>query len=162
MQRNLLVISVVTKLVVSGYISYILWICNYRPQRSCGQGYVFTRVCDSVCRRETPRQGDPPTPRQGDPSGRENSPGKEAPWAGRPPWQGGPPARQGDTPLARRPPRQGEPPWQGEPPPRQGGTPRHTVNERPVRILLECILVAHFLKLSYPLLWHQNFQHLPS
>ena len=22
----------------------------YRPQRSCGQGYVFTRVCDSVHR----------------------------------------------------------------------------------------------------------------
>ena len=25
----------------------------YRPQRSCGQGYVFTRVCDSV---NTPRR----------------------------------------------------------------------------------------------------------
>ena len=23
---------------------------KYRPQRSCGQGYVFTRVCDSVHR----------------------------------------------------------------------------------------------------------------
>ena len=42
----------------------------YRPQRSCGQGYVFTRVCDSVNRgglrrtppgtRQTPRQGEPP------------------------------------------------------------------------------------------------------
>ena len=47
----------------------------------------------------------------------------------------------------------GEPPWQGEPPPDQADTPpdqgdplgrrlQHTVNEWPVRILLECILVS--------------------
>ena len=30
----------------------------YRPQRSCGQGYVFTRVCDSVHRGGSP--GRPP------------------------------------------------------------------------------------------------------
>ena len=29
-------------------ISIAVIIANYRPQRSCGQGYVFTRVCDSV------------------------------------------------------------------------------------------------------------------
>ena len=39
---------------------------HYRPQRSCGQGYIFTRVCDSVHRgglragRTPPRQGEPP------------------------------------------------------------------------------------------------------
>ena len=33
-----------------------------------------------------------------------------------------------------------DPPGQGEPP-LAGRPPRHTVNERPVRILLECILV---------------------
>ena len=59
------------------------------------------------------------------------------------PWQG--------DPLAKRTPRQGEPPWQGDPPgketpqqgesPWQGDPPRHMVNERLVRILLECILV---------------------
>ena len=27
----------------------------YRPQRSCGQGYVFTRVCDSVKRGGLPQ-----------------------------------------------------------------------------------------------------------
>ena len=36
----------------------------YRSQRSCGQGYVFTRVCDSVnggaCLRQTPWEQTPP------------------------------------------------------------------------------------------------------
>ena len=69
---------------------------NYRPQRSCGQGYVFTRVCDSVNRGE----GSP-----------ENPPGP-----GRPPWdQGDHPGTKENTP----PPGPGRtpPPWdQGEPP----------------------------------------------
>ena len=116
---------------------------HYRPQRSCGQGYVFTRVCDSV---------------HGGVSGRETPAGRPlagSPPSGRPPWQGelpeGKPFSQqgepcppaGRTPssrenplLAGRPPWQGDPPWQGAPP------PRHTANERPVRILLECILVG--------------------
>ena len=33
------------------------------------------------------------------------------------------------------------PPGRRPPFPAEGSTPRHTVNERPVRILLECILV---------------------
>ena len=81
----------------------------YRPQRSCGQGNVFTAVCDSVHGGGSPAGRTPPTRKT--PPGRENLPG------------------QGE------PPRHG-PPQQGEPP------PRHTVNERPVRILLECILVT--------------------
>ena len=78
---------------------------NYRPQRSCGQGNVFTGVYHSFCSQgggfsgEPPRQGEPPP-------GREN-----------PPF-----------------------PRQGEPPP--GSRLQHTVYERPVRILLECILVG--------------------
>ena len=91
----------------------------YRPQRSCGQGYVFTRVCDSVhrgfclsaCWDTTPYQGDPPA--------------KETPCQGHTPCQGYPPAKE--TPLPRRHP--------------PGSRLRHTV-----RILLECILV--FLKFS--------------
>ena len=65
--------------------------------RGYGQGYVFTRVCDSVHRwvsgqGEPPRagrtpsgQGDPPFPRAGrtplgaDPPGRENPPGADPP-----------------------------------------------------------------------------------
>ena len=100
------------------------------------------------------------TPWQGDPPGKE-TPGREnSPLAGRPPlWQLGPPGKetpwQGD-PLAGRtnpPPPQGQPPWQGETPlarmppgketPLLGRSPQHTVNERPVCILLECILVPY-------------------
>ena len=36
----------------------------YRPQRSCGQGYVFTRVCDSVHREGGLRAGRTPPPRE--------------------------------------------------------------------------------------------------
>ena len=107
----------------------------YRPQRSCGQGFVFTRVCDSVHRGESP--------------GRENPP-----WAGRTPLQAGrtPPWEQ--PPREQPPPRADPPPGRENPPPtRAGRTPpprgntlQHTVNERPVRILLECILA---LKVFY-------------
>ena len=72
---------------------------------------------------------------------------------GRPPWQGGPPAgrppagtphqggtpQQGDTP-GKEPPSAGRPPSRETPLARRT-PPRHTVNERPVRILLKCILV---------------------
>ena len=72
------------------YPSIFLGSAFYRPQRSCGQGYVFTRVCDSVYRggsasvhagiptppgagtpqRQTPPGvGTPPTPRKQAPPG---------------------------------------------------------------------------------------------
>ena len=106
---------------------------HYRPQRSCGQGYVFTRVCDSVnrgaCLRQTP------------PGSRHH-----------PPWEQTPP-RTKYTPLGlSAPPRLSTPPGLSTPPqglstpPGTKYTPpesrlRHTIYERPVRILLECILV---------------------
>ena len=82
-------------------------------------------------------------------------------WTGTPPRQVHPPGRYTPhptryTPLSGTPPgrysRAGTPPWVGTTPlgrytsPRQVHNPpgsrlRHTVNERPVRILLECILV---------------------
>ena len=79
----------------------------YRPQRSCGQGYVFTRVCDSV------QGGSPENP----PSGTRRTP---APRTRQTP-------RQGETPRTRQTPRQGDPPWTrethppgpGRPPPRE-------------------------------------------
>ena len=85
----------------------------YRPQRSCGQGNVFTAVCDSVHRGGL-QQEKPPlgreTPQQGEPPGRENPPGQgEPPPAGR--TLAGRTPRQGEIP-----PWQGEPPWQGDPP----------------------------------------------
>ena len=74
---------------------------NYRPQRSCGQGYVFTRVCDSVNGGGSPEkppwdQADTP-PDQGEPPGTKENP----------------PPEPGRTPLpdqADPPPDQGEPP----------------------------------------------------
>ena len=131
----------------------------YRPQRSCGQGYVFTRVCDSVHRgrspenppqdqADTPDQAEPPQDQaddpsretpwdQADPPGRENPPDQADPPQGEPPQTRQTPPGPGRTP----PPRTGRPP---PPPTRQTPPPgrllQHTVNEQPVRILLECIL----------------------
>ena len=74
---------------------------SYRPQRSCGQGNIFTPVCHSVHR------GVSRTP----PPGRENPPGRETPpWQGEPPLSGREnPPWQGEPPLVGRPPRLGEP-----------------------------------------------------
>ena len=93
---------------------HILTFCLdlYRPQRSCGQGNVFTGVslstggegvCLSACWDAIPPS---PQPReipwdQGDPPG-----------PGRPPW------------TRQTPPDQADPPDQGEPPWDQGDTPR--------------------------------------
>ena len=90
----------------------------YRPQRSCGQGYVFTRVCDSVNRGVS---GEPPPGPRRTPRTRQT-----------------PPQHQADPPPGTR---QTPPSTRQTPPPRWLRTLQHTVNERPVRILLECILV---------------------
>ena len=96
----------------------------YRPQRSCGQGYVFTCVCDSVHRGVS---GEPPP-----------GPGRHPPRPGRlpPRTKENPPSRENPPPGPRR-----TPPDQADTPP--GRRLQHTVNERPVRILLECILVTY-------------------
>ena len=97
----------------------------YRPQRSCGQGYVFTCICDSVHRGGICLSAcwdTTPLPR-------------------RPPCQGHPPAKETPCqvdPSAKDPPRRRHTPSAKETP-----APRHMVNERPVRILLECIIVWH-------------------
>ena len=87
----------------------------YRPQRSCGQGYVFTRVCDSVhggFSGEPPHQDqvrEPPVTRQTPPRPRRT-----------PRDQGEPP-----PPWTRQTPPwdQGEPPWTRQTPPPAGRTP---------------------------------------
>ena len=99
--------------------------------------FLKTRVCDSVhgsrggclsaCWDTTPPQ------ERGTPRERKNPPGKEAH-----PRQGGIP-REGSTP------RQGSAPPRKEASPGQGSITQHTVNERPVRILLECILVFNLI-----------------
>ena len=129
----------------------------YRPQRSCGQGYVFTRVCDSVHRGGSPenpprtRQTPPPPPRQGEPpQTRQTPPGPGRPPGTRqtPPGRENPPD-QADPPGTRQTPPLGPrrtPPAGRTPPP--GRRLQHTVNERPVRILLECILVSTQFKVA--------------
>ena len=86
----------------------------------------------------------------------ENPPSPPAGWGTPPGWMENPPRLDGEPPrLEGEPPRlDGEPPppgwketppWlEGEPPPPpppRGSRLRHTVYDRPVRILLECILV---------------------
>ena len=96
----------------------------YWPQRSCGQGNILTPVCHSVHRGGVLPQCmlgyQPPRIRQ------------------TPPDQTPPPLRTRQTPLDQTPPRT-----------RQTPPPQHTVYERPVRILLECILV-YYRNPSFP------------
>ena len=98
------------------------------PATKLGQGYVFTRVCDSVHRDGVYPSAcwDTHTPWADTPLGRH------PPWADTSPWAD-PPGRH--TPLPGQ-----TPPWQ---------TPPHsacwdTVNKRAVCILLECNLVLCF------------------
>ena len=111
---------------------------HYRPQRSCGQGYVFTRVRNSVHRGGSPWSGGISLP--GDPPGQGRPPHKGEPPGTRenPPGPGRPPGTR--DPLDQRPPRNQRPPLDQADPP-LGSRRQHTVNEQPVRILLECILV---------------------
>ena len=102
-----------------------------------GQGNVFTGVCHSVHRGEgvclsacwdarPPRPGTPPQTRH-TPQDQAHPP---------PPPQNRHPPRPGTPPQTRHT----TPPDQAHSPP-PGSRRQHTVNERPLRILLECILV---------------------
>ena len=105
----------------------------YQPQRSSGEGYVFTRVRDSVNRRGSAsvHAGIPPHP----------PPRRQAPAQKQTPLEADtPPGKQ--TPSgSRHPPGSRHHPWEADTTPPPGSRFQHTVNERPVRILLECILV---------------------
>ena len=127
------------------YLScFVLMTCRfkyiYRPQRSCGQGNIFRPVCHSVHRGgggfclsacwDTPLDTRPPPPPGADtlPPTPDTTrhPGHQTP----------PPGHQTpDTPIPRTP---------EHPPPPPGSRLQYTVYERPVRILLECILVLIF------------------
>ena len=90
-----------------------------------------TRQTPPLGPRRTPLQTrqTPPGPRRTPPPDQADPPGPDR----HPPWD------QGEPPLQTRQ----TPPDQADPPP--GRTLQHTVNERPVRILLECILVLYFI-----------------
>ena len=107
----------------------------YQLQWSCGQGNIFTPVCHSFCSRggrgsASVHAGMPPP---GPPVG------ADTPWSRHPP---GP-----DTPLGAAP----HPPGADTPLDQTPSESRlqHTVYERPVRILLECILVMNSLTVEF-------------
>ena len=138
----------------------------YRPQRSCGQGNIFAPVSHSVhrggvclgaCWDTTPnRSRHPPgadTTQSRHPLGADKLPPRKqtpppeqtSPWEQTPPGVDMPPLGAdmppgADIPHSRHPPSRHPQPWEQTPPP-PGSRLQHTVNERPVRILLECILV---------------------
>ena len=107
----------------------------YRPQRSCGQGNIFTPVCHSVHRGGLPqcmlgchpplwtRQTPPPRPgRHPLRPGRPPGPGRHPPWTRQtPPDQADTPPDQADTP-----PDQADPPGPGRPPPEADSRIRST------------------------------------
>ena len=101
-----------------------------RPQRGCGQGYVFTRVCDSVhrggLRRPPWDQADTPPGPGRTPLTRENPPDQ----ADTPPDQGEPPRTKQTPPTRENPPWQGDPPGPGRPSP---GPDRPPGRENPPR-----------------------------
>ena len=118
---------------------------QFLPVTTCGQGNIFTSVCHSFC-----SQGDvclsacwdsTPPPEQKPPLGADTSPGSRPPQSRPllPPGADTPPGSR--SPREQTPPQSRHPPWSRHPPP-PGSKLRHMVNERPVRILLECILVA--------------------
>ena len=84
-----------------------------------------------------PRSRQPPgpdTPLDQTPRSRHHPPRPEPPWS-----RHHPPPRADTTPLDQNPPRPDTPPEQTP----LGSRRQHTVNERPVCILLECILVKY-------------------
>ena len=117
-------------------------------KRSLGQGNIFTPVCYSVHRgvclsacwdTTPPRTRHPP---RADPLGTEPPPPREQQTHPL-----GPGTHQEHTLLGSRPPQeQTAPPWEQTPPPEQSIL-GDMVNERAVRILLECNLVRQFDKL---------------
>ena len=113
-------------------LSKILLLCSlnfYRPQRSCGQGYVFTRVCDSVHRGgvvlqagRTPPAGRPPPQTRQTPPQHQAHPHPQPPGPGRTPLDQAHPQSPGTR--QNHPPGPGRPPLAGRPPPGTRQTPR--------------------------------------
>ena len=110
-----------------------------------GQGNVFTGVCDSVHRGGLPQcmLGYHPPPQTKPPREQTPPPGTRPPWEQTPPPGADTPHPPGSRPpLSRHTPQEQTPSPPEQTPP--GSRRHHTVNERPVRILLKCILVFDF------------------
>ena len=130
--------------------------CNQYPMNSSSllpaATKLWPRLCFYTCLwfcsqgGGSPENPLPPWPGRPPPGTRQTHPCDQAypPGPGRPPpgTRQTPPRDQGDPPGPRRtPPPPPPPPGPRWTPPPPGRTLQHTVNERPVRILLECILV---------------------
>ena len=136
MRRNLLVVSVYSS--EANYLTLLRYHLPYRPQRSCGQGNIFTPVCHSFYSqgggsasvhagilppspRSRPPDADPPgaDPPGADPPGAD-PPQSRPPWSRHPRDQTPPQSRplRADPPRSRHPPR-GDPPWEQTPPQEQ-------------------------------------------
>ena len=103
--------------------SYCVYSVNfYRPQRSCGQGNIFTPVCHSFCSQGgrgsasvhagiPPReQTQPPREQTQPPREQTQPPGSRHPlWEQIPPWTRHPPTPQTRLPGADLPPEQTSP-----------------------------------------------------
>ena len=124
-----------------------------------GQGNIFTSVCQEFCPQgggggsASVHAGMHPSGTRPDPPGtrppRPGTPGPDTPSG---PYQIHPGSRHPpDPPWTRHPLPQSRPPHpppgsrhlRTRHPPPPGSRLQHTVNERPVRILLECILVPN-------------------
>ena len=144
----------VLKASTSLYLPRLQYIYYYRPKRSFGQGNIFTSVCQEFCPQgggvpdQAPpwiRQVHPPRPGRYTPRTRHPpGPGRYTPrdQTGTPSGPDTPPGPGRYTPLGPDTP----PDQAGTTPPGPDIPPgnsrlRNTVNVRPVRILLECILV---------------------
>ena len=137
-------------------ITYKLINIHYTKMLLPAATKLWPRLCFYVCvilftggvsgQGEPPQAGRTPPgrenhPPRSDPPRSRHPPGLDTPRSRHPP---NPPG-QGDTPPGSRHPPGPDPPGPDPPrdqtPPPPGSTLQHTVNERPVRILLECILV---------------------
>ena len=126
-----------------------LMISNYRSQRSWAK-VIFSQAPRDQADPPGPGrppldQADPPGP--GRPPRTRQTPPSPPDQADDPPRPDRPPQTRQTPPDQTDPPRPGRPPWTRQTPPDQADTPhptprlQHMVYERPVRILLECILV---------------------
>ena len=146
-----------TTIIFADYFNWAIHIEPfYRPQRSCGQGNVFTGVClstggEGVCLSACWDARPPPRDQADTPRTRQTPPDQADP-----PGPGRPPSRTRQTPPGPgRPPRTRQtPPDQVDTPRDQADTPRPPgkqtpAYERPVRMLLQCILVHQIKSLLH-------------
>ena len=135
--------------VIFLHLSVILFTGGVSASVHAGIPHLPPRA-DTPLGADTPWSRHPPRsrhPLEQTPPPRRDPPRADTPWEQTPPRADTPqeqtPPWSRQNPQSRHPPRSRHPPGANTPPPRSRFW--HTVNERPVRILLECILVSDFM-----------------